>query len=154
MKKVTVLIYGVISYLLGSLSLIALIGFVFNLLPDNPLLSNVDAVGTASPGLALTIDVGLIALFAVQHSVMARRSFKLRLARWLPPAAERSTFMLATAFVVFLLISLWQPMTKTIWKIDGGPAFQLLGVGLAGWALVFYSTFLINHFDLFGLRQV
>ena len=154
MKKITVLIYGVVNYLAGSLSLIALIGFVLNLLPENPWLPNIDAAANTSPSLALLINLGLIALFAVQHSVMARRSFKQRLARWLPPEAERSNFMLATAFVVFLLISLWQPMTKTIWKIDGGPAFQLLGVGLAGWALVFYSTFLINHFDLFGLRQV
>lgn len=155
MKKITVLVYGVINYLAGSIALIALIGFVLNLLPENPLLPNIDAAATTSPSLALFINLGLIVLFGVQHSVMARRSFKQRLARWVSPSAERSTFMLATAFVVFLLISRWQPMPATIWKIDGGPAFQLLlAVGLAGWTLVFYSTFLINHFDLFGLRQV
>lgn len=155
MKKILVLIYGVISYLIGSLSLIALIGFVLNLLPDNPLLPNIDTVGATPPGLALIINLGLIVLFGMQHSVMARRSFKQRLERILPPAAERGTFMLATAMVVFLLIGFWQPMTATIWRFDGGLVqASLLGLGLAGWALVFYATFLINHFDLFGLRQV
>lgn len=155
MNKLNVLIYGLVNYLLGSLSLVALIAFVFNLLPEIPWLRNIDASGGLSPGLALLVDLGLIALFAVQHSVMARRAFKRRLAQLLPPAAERSTFMLATALVVFVLIGLWQPIAGPLWQVEAGPLHTLLlGIGLAGWALVFYSTFLINHFDLFGLRQV
>ena len=155
MKKTAVLMYGVVNYLAGSASLVALIAFLFNVMPENPLLRNIDAAGDTSNGMPLLINLGLIALFAVQHSVMARRSFKQRLARILPPAAERSTFMLGTAVVVFLMIGLWQPMTATIWTFDHGLAYDtLLGIGLAGWALVFYATFLINHFDLFGLRQV
>ena len=155
MKKNAVLLYGITNYLIGSASLVALIAFIFNFLPENPLLSNIDAASGGSGGAALWINLGLITLFALQHSVMARRSFKQRLARILPAAAERSTFMLGTAVVVFLMIGLWQPTTTPIWALEQGPVhYGLLGIGLAGWALVFYATFLINHFDLFGLRQV
>lgn len=155
MKKAAVLLYGVVNYLVGSASLVALIAFIFNYMPDNPLLGNIDAADARPTGIALLINLGLITLFALQHSVMARRSFKQKLERLLPPAAERSTFMLGTAVVVFLMIGLWQPMSSPIWSLDEGLAYySLLGIGLAGWALVFYSTFLINHFDLFGLRQV
>jgi protein-S-isoprenylcysteine O-methyltransferase Ste14 len=135
--------------------LVALIAFVFNLLPENSVLPNIDAATDMPGGMALLINLGLITLFALQHSVMARQSFKQRLARILPQAAERSTFMLGTAVVVFLMIGLWQPMSAPIWSVEEGMAYYaLMGIGLAGWALVFYSTFLINHFDLFGLRQV
>lgn len=155
MKKTAVLLYGVTNYLIGSASLVALIAFVFNLLPENPVLPNIDAATDIPADMALLINLGLITLFAVQHSVMARRSFKQRLARILPQAAERSTFMLGTAVVVFLMIGLWQPMGGPIWSVQEGMTYYaLMGIGLAGWALVFYSTFLINHFDLFGLRQV
>ncbi|MCB1926339.1 MAG: isoprenylcysteine carboxylmethyltransferase family protein [Gammaproteobacteria bacterium] len=155
MKKITVLLYGTVNYLLGSLSLVALIAFVFNLLPANPWLPNIDSAARTSWVPALLIDLGLIALFAVQHSIMARRSFKQWLTRRVPAAAERSTFMLATALVVFLLIGLWQPIGQPLWQVDNDVAHAvLLAGGLAGWALVFYSTFLISHFDLFGLRQV
>lgn len=154
MKKSAVLLYGVINYLLGSASLVALILFLFNLLPENPLLANIDAAGSLGSGTALAINLVLITLFGVQHSVMARRSFKQKIGRVLPQATERSTYMLGTALVVFLMIGLWQPMGATLWAAEPGLAYNtLLGVGLAGWALVFYSTFLINHFDLFGLRQ-
>ena len=155
MKKTAVLLYGVTNYLIGSASLVALIAFVFNILPENPVLPTIDGANDMPGGLALLINLGLITLFALQHSVMARRSFKARLARILPQAAERSTFMLGTAVVVFLMIGLWQPMSAPIWSVDEDAVrYALMGTGLAGWALVFYSTFLINHFDLFGLRQV
>ena len=87
MKKNAVLLYGVTNYLIGSASLVALIAFIFNFLPDNPLLSNIDAASGGSGGAALWINLGLITLFALQHSVMARRSFKQRLARILPAAS-------------------------------------------------------------------
>jgi protein-S-isoprenylcysteine O-methyltransferase Ste14 len=86
---------------------------------------------------------------------MARPAFKKRLARYLPQAAERSTFMLATAVVTFTLCLLWQPMPHVLWQADNAALYNtVLAIGLSGWALVFYATFLINHFDLFGLRQV
>lgn len=155
MKKITTLLYGIINYSLGSAALVALIAFVFNLLPENPFLGNIDATEQLSPLPALAVNLLLIALFAVQHSVMARPAFKGWLTRTLPQAAERSTFMLATAVVTFALIAFWQPMTGTVWQVESDALYySLLGMGLAGWALVFYATFLINHFDLFGLRQV
>jgi protein-S-isoprenylcysteine O-methyltransferase Ste14 len=86
---------------------------------------------------------------------MARRSFKSRLTRYIPTAAERSTFMLATAMVTFVLCLCWQPLPSVLWQAeDSFVSNVLLGIGLAGWGLALCASFLINHFDLFGLRQV
>jgi protein-S-isoprenylcysteine O-methyltransferase Ste14 len=155
MKKVFVLIYGIINYNLGSIALVALIAFLFNLIPANPYINGIDAVKSSSTLPALIVNIGLIVLFGLQHSVMARSGFKRWLAGYLPEAAERSTFMLATALVTFAIIVLWQPMPDPVWQAEGAIAYNImLAIGLSGWALVFYATFQINHFDLFGLRQV
>jgi protein-S-isoprenylcysteine O-methyltransferase Ste14 len=155
MKKLLVLIYGFINYNLGSLALVSIIAFMFNLIPDNPFIGNIDAAETSNPAVALLVNLGLIALFGFQHSVMARPRFKKWLTRYIPQAAERSTYMVATAVAVFALILGWQPMTGTVWNADNDIAYSILmAIGLSGWTLVLYSTFQINHFDLFGLRQV
>jgi len=155
MKKLGVLTYGIVNYTLGSAALVCLIGFIFNLVPSNPVIGNIDATSIQLSLPALLADLLLIALFAVQHSVMARPAFKRLLTKTFPPAAERGTFLLATAVVTFALIVFWQPITEEVWRIDNHFFYSaLLGLGLGGWALVFYATFLINHFDLFGLRQV
>lgn len=155
MKKVFVLVYGIINYNLGSIALIALIAFLFNLIPANPYINAIDAPRSSSALTALVINTGLIILFGLQHSVMARSGFKRWLAGYLPEAAERSTFMLATALVTFAIIVLWQPMPAPVWQAESAIAYNImLAIGLSGWALVFYATFQINHFDLFGLRQV
>lgn len=152
MKKLFVLLYGVTNYMLGSAALVYLIAFLFNLLPKS---YSIDSGDTGHVVFAITINLGLMSLFGIQHSVMARPAFKERLARFLPRAAERSTFMLATAFVTFALCLGWQPLPAVVWQSDSdGMYYTLLAIGLGGWALVFYATFLINHFDLFGLRQV
>ena len=131
------------------------IAFLFNLVPPAPFLQGIDGGEPGNAYLTAAINIGLIALFGLQHSLMARPGFKRWLAGVLPPAAERSTFMLATAVVVFLLCLAWQPMPTPVWRADDNLLYAtLLAIGLAGWALVFYATFLINHFDLFGLRQV
>ena len=156
MKKLLVLLYGITNYNLGSVALIYLIAFLFNIYVP----VSIDASPLAfSDGsnlvLAAVINITLITLFGLQHSIMARPAFKKWLSRYLPEAAERSTFMLATAIVTFILCLLWQPMPAIIWQAENAVVYySLLAVGLSGWALVFYSTFLINHFDLFGLRQV
>ena len=155
MKKLIVLTYGFINYNLGSMGLVALIAFLFNLIPANPYINGIDAGESGNGVVAMAINAGLIALFGLQHSVMARPRFKQWLTRYLPEHTERATFMLATAIVVFTLIAFWQPIPTTLWQADTTVAYNmLLTVGLFGWALVFYSTFQINHFDLFGLRQV
>lgn len=155
MKKAFVLIYGIISYSLGSLALVALIAFLLNLIPLIPYINGIDAAGSSSTLLPLVINTGLIVLFGLQHSVMARSGFKQWIARYLPEPAERSTFLLATAIVSFAIIAFWQPMPSILWQAESTVSYYtMLAIGLSGWALVFYSTFQINHFDLFGLRQV
>lgn len=151
MKKLSVLLYGIINYNLGSLALVYLIAFIFNLFVP----FSIDSGEAGNVYLAAAINLGLITLFGLQHSIMARPAFKKRLARYLPEAAERSTFMLGAALVTFALCLLWQPMPQVLWQADNTMLYNtLLAIGLSGWALVFYATFLINHFDLFGLRQV
>lgn len=155
MKKLFVLIYGSLGYLLGSASLVYLIAFLFNLLPLVGPIHGIDTGESGNPYLAVVINLGLIIMFGLQHSVMARPRFKRWLQKFLPQAAERASYMLATAVVVFALCLLWQPQTGVVWEAENSTfAAVLLAVGLGGWALVLYSTFLINHFDLFGLRQV
>ena len=151
MKKLLVLLYGIINYNLGSAALVYLIAFLFNLFVP----FSIDSGEAGNVYLAVAINLGLITLFGLQHSIMARPAFKKRLTRYIPKAAERSTFMLATALVTFTLCLLWQPMPDVLWQADNAILHNsILVIGLSGWALVFYATFLINHFDLFGLRQV
>jgi len=150
MKRAGILFYSVVNYALGVAALVYLIAFLFNLYVPK-------SIDSGEPGNAITaavINLGLILLFGLQHSIMARPKFKAWLTRLVPESAERSTFMLATAAVTFALCLLWQPLTGVIWQAESALLHNtLLGTGLAGWALVLYATFLINHFDLFGLRQ-
>ncbi len=104
---------------------------------------------------ALWVDLGLLSLFAVQHSVMARPAFKRVLAKVLPVAIERSTYVLASSFALLFLFWQWQPLGGTVWNVQNGfGRLSFYGGYAFGWALVLFATFVINHFDLFGLRQV
>ena len=155
MKKLAVLIYGFVNYNLGSAALVILIAFLFNLVPENPWLNGIDSGETGNIFMAVVVNLGLVVLFGFQHSIMARPWFKRWLSRYVPEAAERSTFLLATAVAVLLLCVSWQSMPAIIWKAESAYLYYgLLALGLGGWVLVLYSTFLISHFDLFGLRQV
>ncbi|MBL6752166.1 MAG: hypothetical protein ISP90_16725 [Nevskia sp.] len=143
--------YGVACYGLFLAVFLYFIGFVAGL----PLPKTVDSGPAAPLATALAVDLGLIALFGLQHSVMARAGFKRRLAQWLPPAAERSTYVLATNLVLILLFAFWQPLPGRVWEA-GSPllAGAVYALAALGWLLVLVSTFLTDHFDLFGLRQV
>ena len=150
MNRVVTLIYGAGSYAIFFLTLLYAIGFLGNVLVPKALDS-----GPVGPlGTALLIDLGLLALFAIQHSVMARPAFKQLLTRVVAPAAERSTYVLASSLALAALFWLWRPLGGVVWEVEHTVGRALLYGGFAaGWALVLVTTFVINHFDLFGLRQ-
>ncbi|MCK5395514.1 MAG: isoprenylcysteine carboxylmethyltransferase family protein [Gammaproteobacteria bacterium] len=154
MKRLTIMLYSIINYTLGVAALVYLIAFLFNLFVPSSIDIGLEIVTADNAVLAVIINMVLITLFGLQHSVMARPKFKSWLTRFIPEAAERSTFMIATALVVFTLCFLWQPLPTVLWQADNEMThYTLLVIGLSGWGLVLFSTFLINHFDLFGLRQ-
>ena len=150
MGRIITLIYGVCSYAAFFLTFLYAIGFLGNVLVPKSLDS-----GPVGPlGTALLIDMGLLTLFAIQHSVMARPAFKQRLTRVVSPAAERSTYVLASSLALIALFWLWRPLGGVVWEVQHTVGRALLYGGFAaGWALVLVTTFVINHFDLFGLRQ-
>ena len=152
MRGLLSFLYGVAAYSAGLATLLYLIGFSGNLLVPR----SVD-IGPGAPALqALGIDVLLLALFGIQHSVMARRGFKRWWTRIIPEAVERSTYLLATCAVLLLMYRFWVPVAAPlVWRVEGAAGATLLwGLFWLGWSLVLVSTFLINHFELFGLQQV
>jgi protein-S-isoprenylcysteine O-methyltransferase Ste14 len=150
MGSILTLAYGVVSYMAFFLTFLYAIGFLGNIGVPKSLDSG--AVGPWQTALA--IDVGLLALFALQHSVMARQGFKRMITRVIPPAAERSTYVLFSSLLLMLLFWKWQPLGGVVWEVQHPIGRALLYAGFAfGWTLVLVATFVINHFDLFGLRQ-
>lgn len=113
----------------------------------------VDVPVRSSTGRAVAVDTALLLLFAVQHSVMARRPVKARLTRRVPAALERTTYVLATDLCLGLLLALWQPWGGRVWHLDGPAAVVLWSLCGAGWALAILSTFAVDHLELTGLRQ-
>lgn len=144
-------VYGVVSYIIFLGSFLYAIGFVGNLgVPKS-----IDT-GPAGPvAEALLTNVILLGLFALQHSVMARRGFKREWTRLVPQSVERSSYVLLTSLLLVLLFWKWQPILGVVWHVENRlGAGALAALFWLGWALVLYYTFVINHFDLFGLRQV
>jgi methanethiol S-methyltransferase len=150
MRRITMLVYGAGSYAVFFATFLYAIGFLGNVLVPKSLDS-----GPVGPlGTSLLIDLGLLALFAVQHSVMARPAFKRVLTKVVSPAAERSTYVLASSLALLGLFWQWQPLGGVVWEVEQPIGRALLYLGFAaGWVLVLVTTFVINHFDLFGLRQ-
>jgi protein-S-isoprenylcysteine O-methyltransferase Ste14 len=151
MSRLLVFAYGLVAYAVFFGTYLYAAGFVGNLFVPKSL----DSAATAPFGTALLINLGLLSLFAVQHSVMARPWFKRALRKVIPQAAERSTYVLASSLALILLFWQWSPLGGVIWDIQN-PTGRGLMYGLFGFGflLVLVTTFLINHFDLFGLRQV
>ncbi len=122
-------------------------------LADRQLPRGMDHGSRPSPAVAVAVDLGLLLLFAAQHTIMARAGFKARLARWVPSGMERSTYVLATSAVLALLFWCWRPVGGEIWVVGGAPAAMLWVVFASGWLIAIGSTFMIDHLDFFGLRR-
>jgi methanethiol S-methyltransferase len=151
MNRLLTLGYGAVSYVVFLAAFLYAIGFVGNLVVPR----SVDN-GVAAPiGEAVVVNVLLLGVFAVQHSVMARPAFKRRWTRLVPKTIERSTYVLISSLLLFLLFWQWRTMPAVVWDVTWTAGRVALYVLFwVGWALVLTSTFMINHFDLFGLRQV
>ena len=151
LKRALFLTYGALSYLVFFGTFLYAIGFIGDFGVPNPL----DGEATGPAAAAVAVDAALLGLFAVQHSVMARRWFKQRWTRLVPWPVERSTYVLLSSVALLLLFRYWRPLGGSVWLVDDPSARLVLRSLFAfGWGLVLVCTFLINHFDLFGLRQV
>ncbi len=149
--RILVLIYGGVAYLSFVASFTYAMGFISNV--GVPKTIDSGGPGATLP-TAIAINAALLMAFAVQHTVMARAPFKRWITRYIPEAAERATFVLASSAVLSLMMWQWRPMGGDVWRVDD-PALRwiLAGIAALGYAIVLYSSFLIDHFELFGLRQ-
>ena len=144
-------LYGIAAYLVFLATILYAIGFVMGLVVPK----SIDTGTDSSAIEALIINLLLMALFAVQHSVMARQRFKAWWTQYVPKPVERSTYVLFASLSLLLLFWQWRPMPAVIWDVENPDlAVTIVTLSLAGWVLVFTSTFVINHFELFGLHQV
>lgn len=150
-RRLVPLAYGALCYLAFLASFAYTVGFLAGLVVPK----GVNDGATGPAWQAIVVDLALLSLFAVQHSVMARPGFKRAWTRVIPEAVERSTFVLAASAAVALLLWQWRPLPDQVWSVEPGWARGLLWGGcLVGWGIVLLSTFLLGHFDLFGLKQV
>jgi methanethiol S-methyltransferase len=149
--RIGAFLYGIVAYAVFFVSFLYAIGFIENLVVP----TTIDR-GTATPTRqALVINLALMSLFAIQHSVMARRQFKRWWTQFVSPSVERTTYVLLASLALALLLWQWRPMPQTVWQVSNPQAAMAITiVSFVGWLIVLTSTFLINHFELFGLHQV
>jgi len=151
MGRIIALVYGVAAYALFLATFLYAIGFVSGFLVPKTIDSGADSSLTE----ALVVNLGLLAVFAIQHSVMARPQFKAWWTRFVPKSVERSTYVLLSNGALMLLFWQWRPISSVVWEIQNpNVSMALTALSLTGWLIVLTSTFLLNHFELFGLHQV
>ena len=151
MGGIASVLYGLIAYLLFLSSFLYCVAFI----GDLSVPKTIDSGDVGPVAWVLLTDILLLGLFAVQHSVMARPWFKRWWTQFVPQPVERSTFVLLTSLVLGLLFWQWRPITQPVWSItNSAGVVAIQAIWWTGWVIVFISTFLINHFELFGLRQV
>jgi len=151
LKRFILFIFGSVSYVVFLATFLYTVGFVGNIFVPR----SIDAPREGSLTSGLAVDIALLLGFAIQHSVMARPGFKRWMTRLVPESAERSTYVLASSLALIALFVFWRPLGGTVWSISEPVMVELMyGLYASGWLLVLVATFLINHFDLFGLRQV
>ena len=151
MGKFIAFLYGLVAYLVFFATILYAIGFVEGLLVPKA----IDTGAVVPLAEAFIVNLLLMSLFAVQHSVMARKPFKRWWTQYVPKSVERSTYVLLASLALVLLFWQWRPMPAVLWQIANPQvAMAIVGLSLVGWVLVFTGTFLINHFELFGLHQV
>jgi protein-S-isoprenylcysteine O-methyltransferase Ste14 len=151
MGRILAFVYGLAAYAVFLGTILYAIGFVTGLVVPK----TIDTGAAAPLAEAILVNVLLMSLFAVQHSVMARREFKAWWTQYVPRPIERSTYVLFASLALDLMFWQWRPIPAVVWQVaDPNIAAAVLGASLVGWVLVFLSTFLINHFELFGLHQV
>ncbi|MBT6153217.1 MAG: isoprenylcysteine carboxylmethyltransferase family protein [Planctomycetaceae bacterium] len=156
--RVCVLVYGVVTYALFFVVFLYAIGFVAGDTVQADLIQklvpkNIDTGEQGELWMAVLINVAILGLFGVQHSIMARPAFKEWWTQFVPKPVERSTFVLATSLILILMFCQWRPIPQEVWRIDSQAGFAaLLAVSGIGWLIVLAATFMIDHFDLFGLK--
>ena len=151
LRKSLTLIYGILCYILFFAVFSYAILFIGNILVTPSL----DSPGTTNLIQALVINIGLLGAFALQHSIMARPAFKRAFTKVVPEELERSTYVLAATIILGLILHFWQPLGGILWQLTDPTAIAVVyGLFVLGWVILFLSSFQINHFDLFGLRQV
>lgn len=151
MKRWLVLGYGLTAYTIAAVVVGYFIGFVANLVVPK----SIDSGAVGNQFVAAAVNSALLIVFGLQHSIMARQSFKARWKKYVPEPAERSTYVLASSAALALLCWLWQPMPAVVWHVSSDTLRWLIhGMGALGGLLAIGSTFVIDHFDLMGLRQV
>ncbi len=151
MKRVGIFLYGLVCYAVFFVTFLYAVGFVGDLLVPK----TVDEGFQGGDGFAWLVDILLLSVFALQHSIMARQGFKRWWTRMVPRPVERSTYVLFSSLALIALFGFWRPIGDVAWQVRGSAmAFLLTGLYFSGWGIVLFGTFLINHFNLFGLEQV
>ena len=151
MSRLISFLYGLASYAIFFVTFLYAIGFVCGLVVPK----TIDTGAVVPTAEALIVNLLLMSVFAIQHSVMARKQFKQWWTQFVPAPIERSTYVLFTSLALILLFWQWRPMPTPVWQIgDASVAMAVTALSLVGWLVVLTSTFLINHFELFGLQQV